>query len=129
MAGARLSLAERRYIVGGAEVGVRGDGRGRLDRREFSVQTGVIAQANGSARVLWDATNILVGIKAEIAEPPRDTPAQGALLCSVDWCAVAAWSQRGRREDGRAARGSLTPCARVHACACARQCGHCVAGV
>ena len=50
MARFRVSTAERRYITGGAELGVRADGRGRLDRREFSVQTGVIAQVRGLRR-------------------------------------------------------------------------------
>ena len=81
----RLSAAEQRYIGGGIEVDVRADGRGRLDCRAFQVETGVVAQANGSARILWDTTDIVVGIKAEIAEPARDTPDHGSLVCTVDW--------------------------------------------
>lgn len=42
--GLNTSTSERRYVTLGVELGMRGDGRGRLDYRTLSVQAGVLAQ-------------------------------------------------------------------------------------
>lgn len=65
-----ISDAEREYIEDGAEQGVRADGRGALDVRPMTLETGVLPNASGSARVrIGKVTDILVGIKCEITEP------------------------------------------------------------
>lgn len=81
----RISKAERAFIQGGVDAGVRGDGRGRLDYRFVSVDTGLLPQANGSARVTLvnASTDVLGAVKAELAEPAADTPDQGRIECSV----------------------------------------------
>jgi exosome complex component RRP42 len=43
----QISAAERAYVEEGVRVGVRADGRGRLDYRFFTLETGLITQANG----------------------------------------------------------------------------------
>uniref|UniRef100_A0A915Q171 Ribosomal RNA-processing protein 42 n=1 Tax=Setaria digitata TaxID=48799 RepID=A0A915Q171_9BILA len=63
----RLSEAEKVFIIHGAQEGLRADGRGPLDYRPVVVQTGVLATTNGSARVRIGSTDLLIGVKAELA--------------------------------------------------------------
>lgn len=44
LTGLNTSSSEREYVALGVELGMRGDGRGRLDYRSLSVQAGVLAQ-------------------------------------------------------------------------------------
>lgn len=44
LTGLNTSTSEREYVALGVELGMRGDGRGRLDYRALSVQAGVLAQ-------------------------------------------------------------------------------------
>ncbi|KAJ2785982.1 hypothetical protein H4R18_000197 [Coemansia javaensis] len=104
MASLILSPAEQDYITRGVEKGLRADGRGGLDRREVSLQTNMISQANGSARCrtghLGVGTDVLVGVKAEVrtwtAGEPED---RGAVECSVECSPSAAQKFEGRGAD------------------------------
>lgn len=60
---AAVSEAEKEYTRGGFTSGVRSDGRGPLDFRHIQVQTDVVKQANGSARVVLGGTEVVVGVK------------------------------------------------------------------
>lgn len=77
-----------RFIQEGIAQNVRMDGRGRLDYRPFSLETRLVAQANGSARLVLSDTDVLVGVKAELAEPDAATPAAGRIHVSVEWYAA-----------------------------------------
>lgn len=44
LTGLNTSSSEREYVSLGVELGMRGDGRGKLDYRTLSVQAGVLAQ-------------------------------------------------------------------------------------
>lgn len=79
-----MGPAERRYIAEGAEQNIRNDGRGRLDYRYFNVQTGVIPNASGSARITLDETDVIVAVKAEIGSPALETPKSGRVECTVE---------------------------------------------
>jgi len=68
---------------------VRLDGRGCLDYRPFILETGLISQTNGSARLILDGTDILVGIKVEIGEPSSLAPDKGRISVSVECCPSA----------------------------------------
>ncbi|KAJ2766201.1 hypothetical protein IWQ57_004469 [Coemansia nantahalensis] len=100
MASLILSPAEQDYITQGVERGLRADGRGGLDRREVTLRTNMISQANGSARCrtgyLGVGTDVLVGIKAEVnswtAGEPED---RGAVVCSVECSPSAAQEFEG----------------------------------
>lgn len=46
LTGLNTSSSEREYVALGVELGMRGDGRGRLDYRSLSVQAGVLAQVS-----------------------------------------------------------------------------------
>ncbi|KAJ2723074.1 hypothetical protein GGI07_002901 [Coemansia sp. Benny D115] len=106
MASLILSPAEQDYITRGVESGFRSDGRGSLDRREVTLRTGMISQANGSARCrignLGTGTDILVGVKAEVnAWTPGDNVPEnsGAIVCNVECSPSAAQEFEGRGAD------------------------------
>jgi exosome complex component RRP42 len=90
------SAAERTYIVKGAEQNIRNDGRRREEIRSIELELDVIPQANGSARVRLGATDVIVGVKAEIASPDLDRPDSGKLVCSVECSPLANPSYKGR---------------------------------
>ena len=65
MAEVDLSEAERTYILHGIQDNLRVDGRGCEDYRYMEVETEVVSNTNGSARLRLANTDILVGIKVE----------------------------------------------------------------
>ncbi|KAL9651504.1 hypothetical protein ABK040_001450 [Willaertia magna] len=93
----KLSRSEKQYIIDGVEEGLRLDGRARLDYRDFSLETGIVAQTNGSARVkLANHTDVLVGVKVEIGEVDPDFPDQGRLEVHVECSPSASHEFEGR---------------------------------
>lgn len=58
-----LSIGEKQFIEGGIAQDIRTDGRKRLVYRPIQVQTGVIPQANGSARVRMGGTEVIASVK------------------------------------------------------------------
>lgn len=79
MASVAVSAAEREYVVAGIVGDLREDGRARGEYRRFELETGVAANTNGSARLRVGPTDVLVGIKMEVAAPDPDTPDQGRV--------------------------------------------------
>ncbi|KAJ2004653.1 hypothetical protein GGI04_000849 [Coemansia thaxteri] len=101
MASLILSPAEQDFIIRGVESGLRADGRGSLDRREVSLRTGMISQANGSARCrignLGVGTDVLVGVKAEVNTwAPGEPEDVGSVVCNVECSPSAAQEFEGR---------------------------------
>eukprot|EP00823_Brevimastigomonas_motovehiculus_P008388 TRINITY_DN7679_c0_g1_i1.p1 TRINITY_DN7679_c0_g1~~TRINITY_DN7679_c0_g1_i1.p1 ORF type:complete len:337 (+),score=93.48 TRINITY_DN7679_c0_g1_i1:91-1101(+) len=94
-----LSSGEKQFITQGAELGVRNDGRGLLDYRQFTVETGVMQNANGSARVKLGSTEVLVCVKAEITPPESKKPKEGKVQVSVECTAIASPEFEGRSVD------------------------------
>jgi exosome complex component RRP42 len=86
-----ISPAERDYILKGIECNIRVDGRQRQDYREVTLETGVVSQASGSARVrIAGGTDVLVSVKAEIGPVQVDPETgdgadKGQVICSVEW--------------------------------------------
>lgn len=85
-----ISEAEAAFIEGGVTENVRSDGRGRLSMRPMDIETGLIPQANGSARLRLGTTigshtttDVLVGVKAELVSPLKEAPDCGLLRFSV----------------------------------------------
>eukprot|EP00659_Diplonema_papillatum_P018348 gene18348-28283_t len=72
-----VSAAEEQFIEAGVAQNVRIDGRGRLEVRELVVNTGVMDNCYGSARVQLGGTEALCCITAEIGE--TQCPGQGRL--------------------------------------------------
>ena len=97
-----VSENERAYILGGVAADMRADGRSRSDYRAFNIETGVITNCNGSARIKLDLTDVLVrsegfiplyffllwmdthfmkvAVKAEVAQSPLNTVPCGKVL-------------------------------------------------
>ncbi|GER44797.1 exosome complex component RRP42, partial [Striga asiatica] len=79
-----LSLGEQNFIKGGIAQDLRTDGRKRLTYRPISVETGVIPQASGSARVKLGATDVIASVKAELGKPSASHPDKGKVSIYVD---------------------------------------------
>ncbi|KAF9669627.1 hypothetical protein SADUNF_Sadunf14G0127000 [Salix dunnii] len=84
-----LSLGEKHFIQGGIHQNLRSDGRKRDTYRPISVETGVIPQANGSARIRIGATEVIASVKAELGRPNALQPDKGKVSIFVDCSPVA----------------------------------------
>ncbi|KAA8526613.1 hypothetical protein F0562_008184 [Nyssa sinensis] len=91
-----LSIGEKRFIQGGIAQDLRSDGRKRLTYRPINVETGVIPQANGSARVKMGATDVIASVKAELGRPSLSQPDKGKVAIYVDCSPTAAPMFEGR---------------------------------
>ncbi|KAG8572667.1 hypothetical protein GDO81_012122 [Engystomops pustulosus] len=85
MASVVLSEAEKVYILHGVQDDLRTDGRGCEDYRGIEVETDVVSNTTGSARVKIGHTDVLVGVKAEMGTPKLEHPKEGYLEFFVDW--------------------------------------------
>ncbi|VDN18724.1 unnamed protein product [Gongylonema pulchrum] len=94
-----LSDAEKMFIIHGAQVGLRADGRGPLDYRPIEIQTGVLATTNGSARVRLASTDLLIGVKAELVTVDDMAEYRNRLNFFVDCSANATPLFAGRGGD------------------------------
>lgn len=109
-----LSPGEIRFIRNSVVDDIRVDGRSRLDFRPLSLETGLLPQANGSARLVLEGTDVLVGVKAELGTPSLDNPEQGRVEVTVECCPSASPEFEGRGgsslnlELGRALERSLS---------------------
>ncbi|KAL0479512.1 exosome complex protein RRP42 [Acrasis kona] len=93
----KISPSEKQFLIDGIKQNMRTDGRSRLDYRAFTVETGLVAQTNGSARVkLANNTDVLVGVKVEIGDPDPDFPDQGRLEVRVECSPSASPEFEGR---------------------------------
>jgi exosome complex component RRP42 len=115
MSAAAVSEGERRYILAGVAQGIRSDGRSRLDFRDISIETGMLPQANGSARVtlcgLGGATDVVAGVKASVTQPDPSSPGRGRILVAVDCLPLSdrgIFGARDRRLDDLATELSQT---------------------
>ncbi|CAN0927195.1 Exosome complex exonuclease RRP42 [Linum grandiflorum] len=94
-----LSLGEKRFIAGGIEHNIRSDGRKRDSYRPILIETSVISQANGSARVRMGATEVIASVKAELGKPSALHPDKGKVVIHVDCSAVAEPKFEGRGSE------------------------------
>ncbi|XP_043696185.1 exosome complex component RRP42 isoform X1 [Telopea speciosissima] len=91
-----LSVGEKHFIQGGIAQDLRTDGRKRLTYRPISVETGVIPQANGSARIRMGTTDVIASVKAELGKPDLFQPDKGRVIINVDCSPTAAPVFEGR---------------------------------
>ncbi|OXB65965.1 hypothetical protein ASZ78_002713 [Callipepla squamata] len=96
MAAVVLSDAEKLYIIHGVQEDLRVDGRGCEDYRCAEVETDVVSNTSGSARVKLGHTDVLVGVKAEMGAPKLEKPDEGYLEFFVDCSASATPEFEGR---------------------------------
>ena len=64
--------------------GKRIDGRKHIERRDISIEIGVIDKAEGSARVKLGNTDLIVGVKLGVGTPYPDSKDQGNLRTTVE---------------------------------------------
>ncbi|XP_073280572.1 uncharacterized protein [Primulina huaijiensis] len=98
-----LSLGEKNFIKGGIAQDLRTDGRKRLAYRHINVETGVIPQASGSARVMIGATIVIASVKAELGKPHPSHPDKGKVSIFVDCSSTAEPTFEGRGSEELAA--------------------------
>lgn len=84
-----ISEIRRSHIEELLGKGTRTDGRGLLDIREISVVTGCIGTADGSARVKYGNTEVVVGVKIVPGTPFGDTPNKGVLTTGAELIPMA----------------------------------------
>ncbi len=69
--------------------GKRSDSRGMYDYRKVSVQPGILQNAEGSAIASIGRSQVMAGIKFDIATPFADRPNEGVLSTSADLLPLA----------------------------------------
>ncbi|MHB8584936.1 MAG: exosome complex protein Rrp42 [Thermoplasmatota archaeon] len=84
-----ISEIQREYIHQLVRDGKRFDGRGFDDYRPVRIQTGLIQQAEGSARVHLGSTDVVAGVKLAIGVPYPDSPDVGTLTTSAELVPMA----------------------------------------
>ena len=64
--------------------GKRFDGRALDEFREIKIETGISKHAEGSAKVRLGKTEVIVGVKMDVAAPFPDTPNKGNLVTNAE---------------------------------------------
>ena len=72
------------HILEALNQGIRFDGRKLTEYREILVEVGVAKNAEGSARVKIGETELIVGVKMEVAEPYPDIPDEGTMSVGAE---------------------------------------------
>lgn len=75
---------KRAHLLKFLEKGMRFDGRKLDEFREVSVECGISRNAEGSARVKFGDTEVMVGVKMSVEKPYPDTPDAGNLMVGVE---------------------------------------------
>lgn len=94
----KISASERRFIVEGVAANVRADGRARLGHRAAAVETALLSQSNGSARVslAGAGTDVLASVKLEVAAPRPEAPEAAVVSMGVSCCPSVSAKLAGR---------------------------------
>ena len=79
-----MSKELREHIIKLFDSNTRLDGRKLTDYRKITVEDNVTNTAEGSARVKIGATDVIVGIKAEVMEPYPDVPDGGTIMVGAE---------------------------------------------
>ena len=84
-----MTEAEKLHFKDALKENVRYDGRQNEELRQLVVEKGVIATAEGSARVKIGKTEVLAGVKMELGTPYSDTPDEGSLMVGAEFLSMA----------------------------------------
>ncbi|XP_063706180.1 exosome complex component RRP42 [Culicoides brevitarsis] len=96
MANIHLSEAEKVFILHGIRENLRCDGRKRSDYRPMEIETDIVLNSNGSARLRLANSDVMASIKAEIDQPHASRPNEGKVEFFVDCSANATPEFEGR---------------------------------
>lgn len=80
---------EGNYAIELLQNGKRIDGRRFDEFRKIEIEPNYIENAEGSARVRFGETEVIAGVKMEMAEPFADTPDEGILLVNTEFTPLA----------------------------------------
>jgi exosome complex component RRP42 len=82
-------IIQKQYITGLASRKMRIDKRAQEEFRDITIETGVIAKAEGSARVKMGKTEVIAGIKMDVGTPFADRPDEGVLMVGAEFSPIA----------------------------------------
>lgn len=74
----------KEYLIKLLEKGKRIDGRGFDEIRKIEISYDVSKHAEGSARVKFGDTEVMVGVKLEAGEPFPDKPNEGTIIVNAE---------------------------------------------
>jgi len=84
-----IPVVKRKQIIELSDSGKRTDGRSLTDYRNIEIIPGEIDKAEGSATVIIGGTRVTAGVKFEIGDPFPDTPNEGVMQVSAEFCPVS----------------------------------------
>ncbi|MDO8508396.1 MAG: RNA-binding protein [Nanoarchaeota archaeon] len=84
-----VSNVTREYLARLFSQDKRFDGRKLLDLREMELGYDVSNKAEGSVRVKFGKTEVIVGVKLAPGEPYPDSPTDGNLMCTAELLLLA----------------------------------------
>ncbi|MBT3941054.1 exosome complex protein Rrp42 [Candidatus Woesearchaeota archaeon] len=79
----------RKYIASLLKKNLREGGRKPFEYRNIKIETDVLSQANGSARVKFGDAEVFVGVKVGLGSPFPDTPNDGVLMVNGELSPLA----------------------------------------
>jgi len=82
-------IIQKQFITNLASRKTRIDRREQEEFRQIEIETGVIAKAEGSARVKIGRTEVIAGVKMNVGQPFPDTPAEGVLMVGAEFSPIA----------------------------------------
>jgi len=82
-------MTGQNYIKKIFSEGKRLDNRKMDEFRKVSVETGILSNAEGSAKIKFGDTELLVGIKMDVLTPFPDTPNEGVLMVESEFVPFA----------------------------------------
>ncbi len=84
-----MSKLKKDYIYNLLLKGQREDGRAFDEIRDITLETHVIDKAEGSAKVQYGNTQVLVGVKIQVGTPFPDSPDVGVIITSLELNPIA----------------------------------------
>ncbi len=79
----------KKHLQNSISNGIRLDGRKLEEFRKLEVETGVVATAEGSARVKLGNTELIAGVKMAVMSPYSDRPDEGTLMVNAELTAMS----------------------------------------
>lgn len=84
-----IATLKKDYIYNLMIKGKRQDGRGFKNFRDIKLETNVISEAEGSAKVTLGATQVLVGVKLQPGTPFQDSHDEGVIITNLELNPIA----------------------------------------